>query len=233
MTKPPFNWSFSSLMLYEQCPFRFKLAKIDRLPEPPKDENSPLERGNRIHKHLEEHVKHGKELTGIEAREIEVFAPILEHAQGLYQAGCVSVEEDWLFDIDWGVCDRSNVWLWSKLDMNVQHQERGISVPIDYKSGKSNYKAIEHLQQMQLYAAETALRQLWAETIIVELWYVDEGHIKSVTYTREQALRYVSAFQKRADRIYADKHFRPNPNKITCKWCPYSPRGTGACPVGV
>jgi CRISPR/Cas system-associated exonuclease Cas4 (RecB family) len=220
-------------MVYEQCPFRFKLSKIDKLPEPPRDEKSPLERGNRIHKHLEDHVMEGRSLDGIEALAVDKFKPLLTCLQSLYADGKVSVEENWLFDKDWNICERNEVWLWSKLDVNVRDEERATSVVIDHKSGKSTYKAIEHTCQMQLYGAETALRQEWAETIIVELWYVDEGHVKQQAYSRDQALRYVQSFDRRANRIYDDRHFRPNPNKVTCRWCPYSPRGTGACPVGV
>jgi RecB family exonuclease len=228
------NWSFSALATYEQCPYRFKLAKIDREKELPPKPNNPLERGNRIHKHLEKAVTDGIALEGCEAKSIEVFKPLFTHLHQLYNAGFVAVEENWWFDRDWEVCDRDDVWLWSKLDANVMHKDAGLSIVIDHKSGGSVYKSVEHAQQMQLYAAATALRQSWAETIEVELWYVDEGHIKSMTFSREQALVYVGKYNMRAARIYADRHFRPNPTAHTCKWCPYGPRnGTGVCPVGV
>jgi len=228
------NWSFSSLAIYEQCPYRFKLAKIDRLPEPPRPPDNPLERGNREHKRYEDFVKGDvSALNDCEARSAQAFVPLLQHAQSLYADGLVSIEENWLFDRDWNVCDRSDVWLWSKLDMNVRDEANCTSVVVDYKTGKSLYKAIEHVQQMQLYAAATALRQEWADQIVVELWYVDEGHVKQQIFPREQALSYVGRFDARAQRIYADRLFRPNPNRVTCRYCPYSPRGTGACPVGV
>jgi CRISPR/Cas system-associated exonuclease Cas4 (RecB family) len=220
-------------MIYEQCPMRFKLSKIDRLPEPPRPPNNPLERGNRIHKNLELFVKGEQELRFNEANKIDAFIPVLEHAQKLYNDGFASVEENWWFDTTWDVCDRDTVWLWSKLDLNVTDKVNALSIVTDYKSGKSAYKAIDHIQQGQLYAAATALRQEWAEKIIVEFWYVDEGHIKSMEYTREQALMFVGRFDMRARHIFDDTHYRPNPNRVTCHWCPYSPRGTGACPVGV
>lgn len=226
------NWSFSSLMSYETCPMRFRLAKIDRLPEPPRPPDNPLERGNRVHKRLEKFIN-GTGPIDTEARAIKKFEAPLKHLRDLYAEGKATAEDDWFFDYDWGVCDRDAVWLWSKLDFNVMDVENNTSIIGDYKTGGSIYKAVEHAQQMQLYAAATALRQEWAHRIIVELWYVDEGHIKRQEYTHEEALRYVGRFQQRADRIYADKTFRPNPTKQTCKWCPYSPRGTGACPVGV
>ncbi len=227
------NWSYSSLSIYEQCPMRFKLAKIDRIPEPPRPPDNPLERGNRIHKALELYVTGKAKSYDCEAKQIGVFDTALTCARSLYAAGQASVEENWWFDQDWMTCDRDGVWLWSKLDLNVHDEANARSIVVDHKSGKSLYKAIDHVQQMQLYAAAAALRQEWADRITVELWYVDEGHIKGETYSREQALMYVQRFDARAKRIYADKHFRPNPNRETCRWCPYSPRGNGACPVGV
>lgn len=102
-----------------------------------------------------------------------------------------------------------------------------------HNSGKSKYKAVDHIQQTQLYVAVSALKYEWADRHVAEVWYVDEGWIRSQSYTREEALRFVGRFQSRVDRIYRDKFFKPNPSVITCKWCPFSPRGTGSCPVGV
>lgn len=102
-----------------------------------------------------------------------------------------------------------------------------------HNTGRSDYKTIEHVQQLQLYNALSALRNEDADRFISENWYVDEQYVRSFELTREEALRYVGRFQKRADTMLNDKTFRPNPNKITCKYCPFSPRGSGACPVGV
>lgn len=226
------NWSISKLFMYEACPMRFKLKYIDRMPEPPQPPDSPLERGSRIHNNLELFVKGEAKLKN-EAKALDKFAPALEHLRQLYADGMAIAEDDWWFDHDWTPCERKNVWLWSKLDFNVHDKDKAHTIVGDYKSGKSAYKTVDHIQQTQLYAATAVLRQEWAETATAELWYVDEGWVRSVTYTREQALRFVGRFNARAEKIYNDRFFRPNANKVTCRWCPYSPRGTGACPVGV
>lgn len=228
------NWSISKLFMYEQCPMRFRLKYIERMPEPPQPADSPLERGNRIHKHLERYVK-GEEnsLVGIEAKGIGSLDPAITQLRELYGAGMATSEEDWWFDQDWNECARSSVWLWSKLDFSVRDESQGLVITGDHKSGKSKYKAVDHIQQTQLYVAVSALKYEWADRHVAEVWYVDEGWIRSQSYTREEALRFVGRFQSRVDRIYRDKFFKPNPSVITCKWCPFSPRGTGSCPVGV
>lgn len=228
------NWSFSKLVMYEGCALRFKLKYIEKMPEPPLPPENPLERGNRIHNHLEQFVKGDRpSLAGIEAKAIAQFETPLHHLKTLYNDGMAIAEDNWFFNRDWDVCERKDVWLWSKLDFNVHDEKNGLTIVGDYKSGKSGYKTAEHVQQVQLYAAVAALRQEWADSIIAELWYVDEGWVRASSYTREQALKFVGRFDARTDRLYSDRIFRPNANKITCRWCPYSPRGTGACPVGV
>lgn len=246
------NWSISKLFMYEQCPMRFRLKYIDKLPELPLPPDNPLERGNRIHKHLEDFVKGERSsLDGIEAKAIDAFKPMIEHLRTLYSVQQATVEEDWLYDHNWDMTDKRyrcpthkdhrdldceqcqhEMWLWVKLDWSVLDEEKLTVITGDWKSGKSKYKAVDHIQQTQLYAAVSAIKYPWADTHIAEIPYVDEGHIRSSTYTREEALRFVDRFQKRADKIYADRLFRANANVITCKWCPYRKNGgTGACPV--
>lgn len=227
------NWSFSKLMMYETCAFRFKLRYIDKIPEPECDANNPMERGNRIHNNLEAFVKGTETLDDNEAKKLNVFTEALDHLQTLYSVGMATAEDNWFYDTDWNVTDREHVWLWNKLDFLVLDEENGVAIIGDYKSGKSNYKFVEHSQQMQIYAATTALRYPDLQTIHTELWYVDEGHVKSFKYNMEDALRFVGHFDRRAQRIYNDKLFRANPNIHNCRYCPYGPRELGVCPVGV
>lgn len=248
------NWSFSSLMNYESCAHRFKLAKIDRLPEPPRPPDNPLERGNRVHNRYEAYIKGESQVFDNEAKNSAMFREATDHLRLLYTLGMATSEDDWLFNRDWDEVPKKmqcsvhgrekpvddceecgqRVWLWAKLDACVMDEDAKKVIVIDFKTGKSQYKAIEHVQQLQLYAAIAALKYPWAETIIPELWYLDEGHVRQSEYTLEQALGFVGRFEVRADRIFKDRLYRPNPNVQTCRWCSYGPRnGTGACAVGV
>ena len=227
------NWSFSSLMDYESCPLRFKFKKIDRAPQLPLLPGNPMERGNRVHNRLELFVQ-DKGPIDTEAKRIDDFAELLEHLRVLHKAKLITTEQDWLYDRDWEECSRETVWLWLKLDFCVVDADNKLVVVGDYKTGKSQYKQIEHVQQLQLYAAVAALRFPWAETIHAELWYLDEGSIRAFEFTQEEALRFIARFDTRAQRIFNDRIYRPNPNKQTCLYCPFGPKnGTGLCPVGV
>jgi RecB family exonuclease len=222
------------LMKYEACPMRVKLQYIEHMPEPPRPPDNPMERGNREHKRLERYVKgETNSLANAEAKFTQDFLPLLDHARELHTIDQATTEQDWFFDAAWNACEKQDRHQWSKIDLSVFSEADGRVVSIDYKTGKSQYKTVEHIQQNQLYAAHTACRYPWADRIDTELWYLDEGHIRSSSYSREEALKFVGRFEKRAERIFADKFFRPNPNIQTCRWCPYGPRGTGVCPVGV
>lgn len=228
------NWSISKLFMYESCPMRFRMKYIDKIPEPKPQADSPLERGNRIHKNIEDFLKGEGSLQGNEAKMLSKFEEPLHHLRDLYDCGAATSEDNWFYDHNWEVCERSNVWLWAKLDFYVYDQDAKHAIVGDVKSGKSRYKTIEHIQQTQLYAATAVLRNADIEKVTSELWYVDEGHVLSKEYTAEQAMRFIGLFDRRVDRIYADRVFKPNANVITCKWCPYGPRnGNGQCPVGV
>lgn len=243
------NWSISKLFMYESCPMRFRLKYIDRLPEPPLPPDNPMERGSRIHTDLEHYIDGRKDsLDKCEARQLAPLMDSYNAMRDLYMAGKVTAEQDWWFDADWQPCDRNNVWLWAKLDVSIVDEDAPDTVKIgrelfatngsvaisgDHKSGKSQYKTVEHVQQTQLYCAISALKYPQVHLHVAELYYVDEGWVRAAAYTREEALKFIGRFEARAQKIYTDRVFRPNPNKVTCRFCPYSPRGTGACPVGV
>lgn len=241
------NWSFSWLMKYESCPMLLRLGKIDKLPQKPLPPDNPLERGNRVHKNLEEFVLGNVDTLTPEPRQIDLFRPYVEHLRTLREAQMATAEEDWLFDDAWEATRKpwehkgaAPIWLWAKLDASVYDPAQSLAIAVDYKTGKSQYKAVEHIQQLQLYAGITALKFPDAEQISAELWYLDESdgkdqpHFRVSKYTREEALRFIGRFDTRAKKMYDERFFRPNPNVNTCRYCPYGPRnGTGACPVGV
>lgn len=224
-----FNWSFSKLMMFEQCALRFKFKYVDRVPEPPPKPDNPMERGNREHKRLEDYtLSRTSTLTGCEGKATDEFKGVLDEIRSLISVGQGTAEQDWFFDSDWKPTTRENVWLWLKLDAFVHDDTSAVAV--DYKTGKSVYKAVEHAQQLQLYAACLALKYPDIHHITTELWYLDEGHVKTNRFSSEEAVRLVNRFDQRADAMYSARYFRANSSKQTCRWCPYGANGNGHCP---
>lgn len=123
-------------------------------------------------------------------------------------------------------------WLRLKLDVLV-HVGDDEAVVIDYKSGRKFGNEVKHAQQLQLYALVTFLRYPHVEIVDAQLWYVDTGETTSQTFTRAQALRFKSGFDRNGKAIVSNTAWPANPNKYSCQWCPYGPEHTGHCPEGV
>src|SRR5690554_4952434 len=106
------NWSFSKLMMYEGCAMRFKLRYIDKLPEPPQPEDSPLARGSRIHDRIDNFINGATDrYEEPEAKAIDTFVPIIERLRELREAEQATAEQNIFFDVNWELTERSKVWL--------------------------------------------------------------------------------------------------------------------------
>lgn len=231
-------WSHSRIIIFESCKFRSKLQYIDRIPEPerplpPGKTEHPNDRGTRIHEAAEAFVKGGVELIP----ELEKFKPELEKLRKMLAEGLVSLEGEWAFNRAWEPVAwmSHDTWCRIKLDA-VAWLESSWAVVVDYKSGKRFGNEIKHGEQMQLYVLGCFLRFPKLKKVTVELWYTDLDELVTQTYTREQAMRFKSGYEARGEKMTTCEDFPPNPNRFSCKWCPYKPvekGGTGHCSVGV
>lgn len=229
-------WSYSRLTVFEQCKRWAKLAFVDRIPEPPrplppgKTEHAN-DRGTRVHEAAELFVKDNVELIP----ELEKFRPEYLRLRDLYRAGMVSLETEWAFDRSWNPTAwmSRDTWARIKPDAFVMFDEGKRAVLIDFKTGKKFGNEIKHAEQCQLYQLAAFLRHPELEEIQVELWYLDQDDITTMKYTRKQGLRYLKNFEERGVKMTTEENFDPSPNIYSCRWCPYGPKGTGHCEVGV
>lgn len=215
-------WSYSRAKDYKQCPQKAKFKYIDKLPDP----GSPaMERGNIIHKQLEEYVI-GKISTL--PKELERHKKRLDAWRKAHPKGKIHVEQQWAFDSNWNPVDwfSPNAWLRVKMDLC---EEEGIVVHgVDHKTGK--FRAGEYSDQMQQYCAAMLLRFPKAKEAHMELMFHDvEGTAK--TFLKRQFLSDVLAkMKKNVEPMFADTRFAPLPGPL-CKWCPYSKEKGGPCKV--
>lgn len=229
-------WSYSRLTTFEQCKLWAKLAYLDKIPEPPrplppgKTEHAN-DRGTRLHEGAELFVKSEVELL----EELNAFADEFRNLKELYKKGLVSLETEWAFDRGWNPVGwmSQDCWVRIKPDAMILSEDGKEAVIVDYKSGKKYGNEIKHAEQMQLYQLAAFLRHPELEKITVELWYLDQDDISTLTYTRKQGLRYQKNFDDRGERLTTEDEFKPNPNVMSCRFCPFGPKGTGHCTVGV
>ena len=226
-------WSHSSLMQFQECPYRLYLRRVKKLKEP---SGEAAERGTRIHDHAELFVR-GTESELPAAKKIEDFRTRFEGLQMLYNNGQVELEENWGFDIDWAVIPddgqlyrNNDLWCITKLDAFVREDKTSARV-IDHKTGRKFGNEVKHGAQAQSYAISAFMRYPELEFVTTEFWYLDQGQETLLNYTRDEAMLLMPRLTERAIKLTSATRFPAKPSETACKWCHY--RKDGTCEYGV
>ena len=229
------SWSHSRLVDFEQCKLRAKLKYLDKIPEPPRPlppgkGEQARDRGIRVHEGAELYVRGGVELLP----ELDKFEPEFKALRELFKKGKVSLEGEWAYDNQWmpTAWASESAWLRLKIDALVTMRPEHM-VLVDYKTGRRQYNEMKHAEQGQLYQLATFMRYPKVDKITVEFWYTDQDEITTVIYTRSQGMRFLRTYSQRGSALTSCVEFPPNPTQWSCRWCPYGPKGTGHCKVGI
>lgn len=220
------SWSISRIQVYEQCAYRAKLQWLDKIPDlQPK---TAADRGTQIHQEGEDYVT-GKGAFTDNLRHFKAdFSALASH----FKQGRVTCEEEWGFDRDWKVADWKRAWLRLKCDTVCFLTPRH-AVVIDYKTGKRFGNEVKHAIQLQLYALCALIRYSELDQVTCELWYLDQNELARFTMKRSQMGKYLRMFDEKGREFTNDTVFKPNPNVISCRYCPYHPSKQNQCPHGV
>lgn len=240
------SWSFSRLNAWEVCPLAAKLSLIDKVPQPPRLPDHPMERGDRIHKLAEAYVK-GDAPARPFPPELERFKEEFSRLRKLRRkdSELVVVEETWAFRKDWTVTrwdDWSGCWLRVKLDLC---EFDGETVrPIDVKTGKFSpqWNLPDYLRQVELYALAALI--VYADVgpelrVSPRLMYTDAGVVypeagESQVYTPADLPGLKKKWERAAKPMLADRTFKPKPHRF-CSSCHFrkdnKEQGGGQCPV--
>lgn len=233
LSAPPISsWSYSRLKNFETCPYQGYLRYGERRPEPPTMDRTHAERGIRVHKDAEDYVR--GQLDTLPASLVK-SADVIEEVKKAFMGGRASVEEEWGYTSDWEPCAwmAPNVWCRIKLDAFVRDDV--VADAFDWKTGRKFGNEIGHAGQGQLYMLGGFLRYPELEVIRTRFVYVDHGEEVKREYTRDQIPKLLNHWHERGIRMTQALVFPAKPNKINCRFCPYSPNGGGdrSCPWGV
>lgn len=216
-------WSYSRYADYKQCPLRFKLKYLDKLPTT----GSPaMERGNRVHLEAETFIKAPRKPKL--SADLKNVKTELEHCR---QMGAIA-ELPWGFRKDWSWTGRpdwfgQDVWFRMKADVAISYDD-DTGLVGDWKTGR---KYFENEDQIELFGAVSLMRfPNWTE-VDVRLWYTDQApddnEIQRV-YTRKEGEAIRKTWEKRALPMFKDKRWAPTPND-KCKWCDFAKAKGGPC----
>jgi len=224
-------WSISRLLEYETCPHRTYLRHIAKAPLPEYEDTHPMIRGRRIHGEVEDYINGTTEDYPSSGKKLR---PLLYHCRENFEAGLATVEAKWGFDADWDQCEwfDDNVWLRMATDCTITSND--VAEIYDWKTGKSFGNEVKYMQQMQLYACGQFMRNPGTNYIDVTLGFLDDGKTRVKNFERGPKInKLIARFTERGNRMIDTVDFRPKPNTMNCKYCPFGPTGTAACLYGV
>jgi CRISPR/Cas system-associated exonuclease Cas4 (RecB family) len=223
------TWSYSRLLDFESCALKAYLKHVERIPDP--SPKTAADRGTAIHTEAELFIKGEAAFTPNLGKFKAEFHALRDH----YKAGIVSLEGEWGFNRQWEPCDYRGPETWGRIKADtVVTLTPSHGVVIDFKTGRRFGNEIKHAEQCQLYSLGTVIRNPKIEKITAELWYLDQDELSRVEMTRGQVVnKLLNYYDKRMSRMTNATRFPPNPNVLSCKYCPYGPGGTNHCKVGV
>lgn len=215
MTNKPFAWSYSTLTLFEQCPWRFKLVKVTKeVTEAPYDHRNE---GNLVHKALELHIKGQQYLPDRYLR----YLPLVERITRA--SGEIQAEQKIALTADFTPTTyfAKDVWLRAVFDVRITSGAE--ATIIDWKNGKRKPDA----DQLKLFAGVEFKINPRAEVVKTAYVWLQSGKLDKEVFTRDQAPVIWQEFSQRVGRIdHAIKtdNFPKRPSGLCREWCPVGKR---------
>lgn len=221
--------SFSRLDTFEKCPKRAFFAYVEKRPEPADYDRTAATRGDTLHKRAEAYVKGESEDT----EELTKITEYLATARDAYGKGEAIVEQEWAFDQDWVTTEWFAPTTWLRVKCDVVLLPNAAKAHVwDWKSGRKDGNEVKHIGQGQLYGLSTFMRMPEIEVVEAKFIYLDHGKELARTYTRADVPRLLDLWSRRLGGMTGATDHPAKPNKINCKFCPYSDNrgGDGSCP---
>jgi hypothetical protein len=204
--------SYSSIKLYENCPYRYFRQRV--LKDVVDEGGEASKYGERIHEYLEHRLKSNKMLP----QDVAHYEPLCASVEKIAQDGQLLIEHelvltDNLTPTGWWDAD---AWLRSKLDILVLNGT--LANVMDWKTGKRNADQF----QMQLFAAQVFKHFPEVDTVKTSLVWLKTMEMDTETYYRGQVNEIWADVMKRIQRIYTSLEHDNWPMKPSglCRFCP-------------
>lgn len=203
--------SYSSIKLYEQCPYRYMRQRINK--DVVDEGGEASKHGERIHKFLEDRLK-GSDLP----KEIEHYEPICKSVERIAEIGELHIEKELvltenLTPTTWWAAD---AWLRSKLDVLVLLGDT--AVVMDWKTGKHK----PDFFQMNMFAAQVFKHYPEVQKIKTSLVWLKTMGIDTEVYSRLNMNELWADVMRRISMIYKSLEHDNWPAKPSglCRYCP-------------
>lgn len=231
-----FRWSFSGLMLFEQCGFKYaaqyltqRLAdalglSVERVPQ--RTQHPAAARGDMLHKQIDVYLK-----TRVEnalSPELHYWLPAFKDIQQypIWSEHKIAIRRDWT------VCGWKDADCWARGILDLKAQKPDALCMYDWKTGR---EYDEHFAQKEFYAL-----LLWSEhpdapKIRTAHIYLDDHRMvpreylhSTLSYRREQWATRAQKLENATMSTNLLENFAMTPNKF-CKYCELRRSAGGPC----
>ena len=204
--------SYSSLKLYENCPYRYYHQRIAKTVVDKGGEAS--QHGERVHKHLEDRLRDKVDLP----QELKHIEPLVNSFENLSAGGDIFAELEMTLTKDltptswWG----EDAWMRSKLDVYIVKNNK--SVVADWKTGKRR----PDFFQLELFALQVFAHYQEVQSVTSSFVWIKDMAMDKQTFTRNDTPRLWDKVLGKVQRIEQSVTYE--------KW-PAKPSGLGMyCP---
>ena len=206
-------YSNSSIKTYEQCPYKYKLTRIDRLKEPT---GEAAMRGTNIHTVFEKALA-----VPTLPVEFAFWNDYMQTLQGKHTAS----EVQFAITKDWNVCGFNDAVAWVRGIYDAIYIDGTHAHVLDWKTGKER----DYGDQLKLYAAVVLATYPEVQTVTTEVCYIDlQKRVPSREYLRENFEELQQWLSARVGKIENDDIFAPKP-AYGCRWCHFRKANGGPC----
>jgi hypothetical protein len=203
--------SYSSIKLYENCPYRYYRQRIVK--DIVDEGGDASKHGERIHEFLENRLK-GTDLP----KEVEHYEPLCQSVERIAKGGELHIEKELvltenLTPTGWWDAD---AWIRSKLDVLVITGDT--AVVMDWKTGKRRMDMF----QMDLFAAQVFKHYDQVQKIKTSLVWLKTMEMDTELYIRGNINERWADIMGRINRIYMSLEHDNWPAKPSglCRYCP-------------
>ena len=205
-------WSFSSLSLFEQCPYRYYVQRITKeVQDKPHEAN---QWGTWVHKQFENRLKDGTPLPNTLAK----FTPMLDKFASINGDKMIEQRVALTAALKPTTYFAKDVWFRCQIDYGAVNGNTAILV--DWKAGKMK----QDLEQLRLSSA--AVLAAWPEVNVVSssfCWLKDNVMSRPVVMERGEDIKVWQEYAGRVHRIeLAVEHnvWPKRPSGLCREYCP-------------
>lgn len=229
--------SYSALNLYEQCPRRYKIERVEKRRAP---DAKPLRVGSAVHAGIAAYIRHLQEdnlqtdITWADAALIEADAAMSEEGRKLTEDEWEEVGQIFQSFISSHMFDPSciaevekreeipldGISFWAVIDLlEVEEDQAKLR---DWKSSWKVPSQAEVDRDFQLRVYAWAVHKLYGyDEVRCDLEFVRHGAVRSVLIGPEEIEKTEKRILEGIEKIRAEKDWAPTPGSH-CTYCPWS-----------